>query len=170
MEYPILGTEPLPVEFANTLYGDFDCLGTPDLAAGWFAEMSLAPCDPTQARSLRNAVFALLSARAAGEELRAEAVEVVNAFAATSPTTLRLTGAGRTWSAAWVPVGPEVPLGRIATCAVELLTDGRELRRCAAPDCGLLFAPHHARRRFCHPTCSGRTRQSRYHRRNLETT
>jgi predicted RNA-binding Zn ribbon-like protein len=170
VEYPILGTEPLPVEFANTLYGDLDCLGTPELASGWFTEMSLGPCDPARARSLRDAVFTLFSAWAAGEELDPGAAEVVNAFAATSPTTLRLTGSGRTWSATWTPVGPEVPLGRIATCAVELLADARELRRCAAPDCGLLFAPHHARRRFCHPSCSGRTRQSRYYRRNLETT
>ncbi|WP_086824515.1 ABATE domain-containing protein [Allokutzneria sp. NRRL B-24872] len=159
MEYPILGTEPLPVEFANTLYGDFDCLGTPALAAGWFAEMGLEVADAGRARELRDAVRQLLS-----EEGDAGAVDVLNAFAAEAPSVLRLEGDRK---ARWVSTTDSV-LGRIATCAIELLVDGVVPRRCGAPDCGLMFVAQHARRRFCHPTCSGRTRQARYYRRQNE--
>lgn len=170
MEYPILGTEPLPVEFANTRYGGFDYLGTPELADGWFAEVGMAAPDPAAARELRDAVHRLLTATADGAALDPAAVETVNAFAAAAPTALALAGAGREWRARWVDAatGPAAVLGRIATCAVELLGGGPDLRRCAAPDCRVLFVPAHARRRFCHSSCSGRVRQARYYRRHLK--
>ncbi|GAA4441813.1 hypothetical protein GCM10023148_48990 [Actinokineospora soli] len=170
MEYPILGTEPLPVEFANTLYGGVDCLSTPELAAGWFAEIALAALAAGCARALRDAEHGLLDARSKGLPLDEAQVETVNAHAAAAPTALRLEPAGDGWESRWAETatGPAAVLGRIATCAVELLAGGAPLRRCAAPDCGVLFVPQHARRRFCHPTCSGRTRQARYHRRRTE--
>ena len=164
MEYPILGTEPLPVEFANTLYGGFDCLGTDELAAGWFAAMELGVVDAGRARVLRDAVFRLLAASADGQRWDRDAVAAVNGFAAEGPTALQLGEAGE---ARWVETttGSAAVLGRIATCSIELLAGGAPLRRCAAPDCRILFVPQHARRRFCHASCSGRMRQARYYRR-----
>ncbi|MCP3805115.1 CGNR zinc finger domain-containing protein [Allokutzneria sp. A3M-2-11 16] len=161
MEYPILGTEPLPVEFANTLYGGLDCLGTPELAAGWFAAMELEAAEPDRARELRDAVYRLLTEQS---ELDPDAVQTLNAFAAEVPSVLRLDSDGK---ARWVTTTSAV-LGRIATCAIELLVDGVVPRRCAAPDCGVLFVAQHGRRRFCHPSCSGRMRQARYYRRHLK--
>ena len=161
MEYPILGSEPLPVEFANTLYGEFDCLGTPELAAGWFAAMELEAPEPGRARELRDAIHRLLTEQ---RELDPDAVETLNAFAAEAPSVLRLDSDR---GARWVTTTSAV-LGRIATCAIELLAGGVVPRRCGAPDCDVLFVAQHGRRRFCHPSCSGRMRQARYYRRHLK--
>ncbi|MGW5053844.1 ABATE domain-containing protein [Actinokineospora sp. NPDC004072] len=160
MELPILGTEPVPVEFANTLH-DGDHLGTPELANRWFAAMALPPAEPAPARALRDAVRTLLTS-APSAPLDAAAVAVVNACAA--PGVLRL-GVDR--SARWVGTasGSAAVLGGIAAGAIELLAGRARVLPCPAPGCGLLFLQRHARRRFCHPACGHRDRQARYYRR-----
>ncbi|MGX7823541.1 CGNR zinc finger domain-containing protein [Actinokineospora sp. 24-640] len=177
VEFPILGTEPLPVEFANTLYGSGDTLTdflrTPEWTSLWFAEATPdpPPVSDARARALRDCVHRLLTAKADAHPLNPATVATLNTFAAAAPTTLALhqDGAGD-WSPTWTDTvtGEPALLGRIATCAIELLTgaDATNLRRCPAPDCGLLFVKNHSRRRFCHPSCGHRDRQARYYRRH----
>jgi predicted RNA-binding Zn ribbon-like protein len=171
MELPILGTEPLVVEFANTRYGGEDFLGTPELAALWFAAAGTrAVRDTAAARRLRDSVHALFTATVTATTAPAAAIAQVNATAAAAPRAPRLIRepggtfvAGSHTSA----TGDAALLGGLATACIEVLTDDRArlLRRCAAPDCCLFFVQHHRHRRYCHETCAHRDRQARYYRR-----
>jgi predicted RNA-binding Zn ribbon-like protein len=185
-EFPVLGTEPLSVELANTLYGAgaerFDFLRTARWVDGWFALVSSRHGLPpgaaamgrhaTGVRTLRDAVRRLLLAAVDGVAPARAALATVNGFAAAAPTYPRLD-----WPAGGVPVGHRrdttaggiAVLGRIAACCIELLAGPRagELRRCGGPGCTLLFVRNHPRRRWCHPSCGHRDRQARYYRRHL---
>lgn len=171
VELPILGTEPLIVELANTLYGAEDFLGTAELAALWFTTVGARPPrDPAAARALRDSVHALFMATVTATAPPSAAIAHVNAVAAAAATSPQLvrqpTGtfvAGRRATA----TGDASLLGDLATACIELLTDGRSrlLRRCEGPDCCLFFVQHHPRRRYCHESCAHRDRQARYYRR-----
>ena len=166
MEFPILGTEPLAVELANTLYGEGeDFLRTRELVGEWFALVGLPAVDALRARALRNGVHRLFTAAVDGTTPDRADVEVVNGF--TTPTRLELR-----WSADG-PVarhrdpttGGTAVLGWIAACAIELLAGPDALRRCTAPGCSMFFVRDHPRRRWCNPSCGHRDRQARYYRR-----
>ncbi|GAA1026096.1 hypothetical protein GCM10009557_02540 [Virgisporangium ochraceum] len=165
-ELPILGTEPLVVEYANTLHGG-DHLGAP-----WCAAAGVAPFrDIVAARSLRDGIHALFTAAATGAAPPYAAIALVNAVAAAAPTYPQLvpqpTG-GLAADRRDTTTGDRALLGSLATACVELLTDGRArlLRRCLTPDCHLFFLQHHPRRRYCHDSCAHRDRQARYYHRN----
>jgi predicted RNA-binding Zn ribbon-like protein len=185
-ELPILGTEPLAVELANTLYDSggeqTDFLRTARWIDQWFALVSgehglATPSaamgrDARRLRILRDSIYCLLSAVIDGRTPDQAAVDQVNGFAAAAPTRLRLD-----WAADGAPVsrwfdtttGSTAVLGRIATCCIELLAGPQAgaLRRCEGPGCSLLFVKNHSRRRWCHPSCGHRDRQARYYRRHL---
>lgn len=170
-ELPILGTEPLVVEFANTLYGDEDFLGTPELAGSWFTAAGVRPArDTAAARALRDSVHALFTATIDAAALPETAIAYVNTAAARAPTSPQLVrrpagdlAADRRGAAR----GDAALLGGLAGACIELLTDDRArlLRRCAGPGCCLFFVQHHKRRRYCHESCAHRDRQARYYRR-----
>lgn len=179
VDYPVLDTEPIAVEFANTAYGvgadRTDFLETAELIGGWFALVAPGATPPRElgrVRALRDAVRAVLSAAVDGAAPDPAAVDTVNAAAAAAPTVLRLE-----WATAGPPTarrsgtaeGSTATLGRIAIDCVELVTDpySTMLQSCASPDCSMLFVRRHRRRRFCHPTCGQRGRQARYYRRLL---
>ena len=173
VELPLLGTEPLVVEFANTLYGGQDFLGTTELATRWFTAAGAHPAhDTAAAKALRNSIHSLFAATVTGATPPAAAIMHVNAVAAQAPTSPRMvwhsTGAlvadSRRGAAA---TADAALLGSLATDCIELLTGGRTrlLRRCEAPDCCLFFVQHHPRRRYCHESCAHRDRQARYYRR-----
>jgi len=171
VELPILGTEPLVVEFANTLYGDNDFLGTAELAVLWFTTACAQPArDTAAARTLRDSIHTLFTATVTAAAPPATAIVHVNATAAEAPTSPQLvrqpTGAliARSRGTA---TGDAALLGGLATACIELLTDHRArlLRRCEGPDCCLFFVQHHPRRRYCHESCAHRDRQARYYRR-----
>lgn len=66
------------------------------------------------------------------------------------------------------PLGPRLAAG-FAHAALELLTGSgiRQVRRCDAPSCVMLFQARNPRRRWCTPTiCGNRARVARYHRRH----
>ncbi|MGC5009824.1 CGNR zinc finger domain-containing protein [Streptosporangium sp. DT93] len=184
-DFPILGTEPLAVELANTLYGSgnerIDFLRTARWIDEWFASVSTehgvtAPAamgrDAGRVRTLRDCVHSLLSAAVDGRTPDEASVERVNDFAASAPTHLRLD-----WTGAQGPVsrwrdtttGSTAVLGRIATCCIELLAgpEAGRVRRCQGPGCSMFFVKSHPRRRWCHPSCGHRDRQARYYRRHL---
>ncbi|WP_067814626.1 CGNR zinc finger domain-containing protein [Nocardia inohanensis] len=179
MEYPLLGTEPLAVEFANTRYEDggevVDFLATPELMAGWFAELDVVsrarvvPArDLGRLRELRDHVRAVLAALAEGTHPGAESIEAVNDCAAQAHSSIRME-----WPTDSTPrlltdsssTGTTRLLADLASETIALATDGSVLARCAGADCRMLFVRQHGRRRFCHSSCSQRARQARYQRR-----
>lgn len=171
IELPILGTEPLVVEFANTLYGTQDFLGTAALAALWFTAVGThAVRDTAAARALRDSVRALFTAAVTAAVPPRAAITHVNAAAAQAPTSAQLIAepAG-TFTAVshTAATGDAALLGALATACIDLLTDGRAqlLRHCEGPGCCLFFVQHHPRRRYCHQSCAHRDRQARYYRR-----
>lgn len=173
IEFPILGTEPIAVELANTLYGDgpADLIDTPKLVDEWFAAIG-QPARHTaararQARSLRDSVHALFSAAADATTPDPRTIAEVNRHAAGHPPALQLDwDRDGTRRARWATTGGD-HLSRIAADAVEVLTSpGGTLTRCTGPGCSMLFVRTHARRRFCHPSCGHRGRQARYYRRH----
>lgn len=170
MDFPILGSEPLPVELANTLYGDGeDFLRSRAWVAEWFARVGQPPVDADRARALRDGVHRLFTAAVERSTPDRADVEVVNSFV--TPTRLELD-----WSAGRpvarhrdTAAGGAAVLGRIAACAVELLAGPDVLRRCTAPGCSMFFVRDHPRRRWCHPSCGHRDRQARYYRRRRDS-
>jgi predicted RNA-binding Zn ribbon-like protein len=183
-EFPILGTEPIAVELANTRYGaePHDFLRTARLVDQWFAEIARhhdvpAPARHTTAeaarvRALRDHLHALFSASAENAVADPAAVAAVNRCVAAGPPALALTWTSEgTRRAGWTDTGAGVAavLGRIATNAIELLTAPDGIARCTGPGCSLVFVRTHARRRFCHPSCGHRDRQARYYRRTRST-
>ena len=171
VELPILGTEPLVVEFANTLYGGEDFLGTAELAMLWFTAAGAQPVrDTAAARALRDSIHMLFTARVTAAAPPATAIVHVNATAAQAPTSLQLVSQpteALVASSRGTATGDAALLGGLATACIELLTDDRArlLRRCEGPDCCLFFVQHHPRRRYCHESCAHRDRQARYYRR-----
>jgi predicted RNA-binding Zn ribbon-like protein len=181
-EFPFLGTEPIAVEFANTVYGiganTVDFFRTADLIEQWFAlvpAVSLTPSElghhAARIRALRDAIRIVLSAAADGRVPDQAAVHAVNSAAAAAPTISHMdwdSGCGPTARRLDITVGSTPVLGHIATCCIELVTDPRAgiVRRCEGPDCSLLFIRQHHRRRFCHSSCGHRDRQARYYRRH----
>ena len=172
-EFPILGTEPTTVEFANTRYGEgfgtapVDYLRTARLVDQWFAAVGRpgrhTAEDAARVRELRDHVHVLFAAAATGAVPSSEVIDGVNAFAAAAPPALVLSWGPR--RAVRVDAGTEVTavLAGLATDAIDLLTTGT-LAKCAG--CTLFFVRTHARRRWCHPTCGHRDRQARYYRRH----
>lgn len=168
IEYPLLG-EPPSMELANTDYGDgaFDFLGTEELVAGWLDAMGIDDRPASDVlRGLRDAAHGLFASVA--DELPPEPrhIEIVNRHARGARSAPQLQ-----WDHGWRSEVRtegscgEATLRALAEDAIALLGDGAAIRRCAAPDCTMLFVRQHHLRRFCHPTCSGRTRQAAYVRR-----
>lgn len=164
MDFPILGTEPLAVELANTLHGE-DFLRSRAWVALWFTRVGEAPVDAGPARTLRDSVHRLFTAAVEGGTPDRADIVVVNSFV--TPTRLELdwSGAGPVARHRETASGGAAVLGRIAACAVELLAGPDVLRRCTAPGCSMFFVRDHPRRRWCHPSCGHRDRQARYYRR-----
>jgi predicted RNA-binding Zn ribbon-like protein len=183
-DLPLLG-EPLPLEFANSLYGAgderIDFLDTTAAVRRWFQHPRLvsAPKLPTQIRrahagairELRDVVRHILRAALDGETPAPELVIALNQAAARAPLTARLSWDSNGPGASTRAKGPllDVLLGTIATETIALLSgpDRCLLRACTGPGCTLLFLQNHHRRRFCHPSCGHRDRQARYYRRTL---
>lgn len=176
-EFPVLGTEPLPVEFANTRYDGTDFLGTAGWVDLWFARMggdrvTAMGADARRVRVLRDGVREVLAAAVDGRPADREALDEVNRAASAAPTTLRLDQAADgtlTTRSIDTTTGATAVLGRLATCCIELVAGpaAGNLRRCDGPGCSLFFVKDHPRRRFCHPSCGHRDRQARYYRRRL---
>jgi predicted RNA-binding Zn ribbon-like protein len=179
VEFPILGTEPLPVELANTLHLDggeiTDFLATTDLVTAWFAAADGSPVAGSAAvpaRELRDCVRAVLTAAADGLVPDPGAVEALNRHAAGAARYPQLSWGADGAGLDWVDAGAGVTarLGRIAAATIELLARDPDVRRCPAPGCSMLFVRTHARRRFCHGSCGHRDRQARYYRRQRAKT
>jgi predicted RNA-binding Zn ribbon-like protein len=168
------GAPPLAVAFANTrrrrgaVYHDLLRSGA-DLAA-WAQREELPALGAEAAdarlddvRALRDEVFALLKATAAGEP--APPAGRTNAALRAVPLVPQLEPDGHT---RLQPAGPADPLdellARVAASALELAGGGPDaaLALCDAPSCGQFFLRHRRGQRWCSQACGTRARVARH--------
>ncbi|UJW31060.1 ABATE domain-containing protein [Saccharothrix sp. AJ9571] len=164
VELPLLG-ESASVEFANTLYGEFDFLADPETARSWVAEVAPGHIVPEGGLiELRNAVRRVFLAVSAGSALDLADVRLINQCAAAAPSVWQLTSGA---TAAQTRIGDRVLLATLAEDCVQVVAsaDVRPVRLCESDDCPLLFVRTHHRRRWCHNSCGHRARQAAYYRR-----
>ncbi len=123
-------------------------------------------------RRLRSALRDMIEALVDGRPVPQETVADLNFFMGSAPASsrLRLTGMGLCVQTHWHwEYGGNPRLAYIATQAAEFLSDPaqvRRLRRCANPDCSMIFIAVNPRRSWCTPSvCGNRVRVARHHRR-----
>ena len=121
------------MEFANTLYGDEDFLGTAELASLWFTTAGLQPArDLAAARALRDSIHALFTATVTAAAPPATAIAHVNAAAGRAPTSPQLVRqpTGASWrTRRGTATGDAALLGGLATAV------HRTAHRQTGPDC-----------------------------------
>jgi predicted RNA-binding Zn ribbon-like protein len=181
-DLPLIG-EPLPVEFANSLYvaGEqtIDFLATPELITMWFELAAtgvditdaIRPNDADEIRDLRDAIRVVLIDLAVDQPPTVGAVAKINLYASRAPWYLRLgSDSGGQLEVTRQHRGDAIDmlLGRIANETVELVSGPQRtlLRRCTGPGCAMLFVKNHHKRRWCQQSCGHRARQADYYRRS----
>lgn len=182
-----MGGEPLvALDLVDTLMTAVtpqqDLLAAADRSEAWWALQSArlpesATPDPAAARRLRAAIRDLFDAHLEGRAARPTSVEDVNAAAAWVPASPRLTYravSADPESALELEVttrwhteqGGNVALAFIAREAIGLLAVPGELarlRRCANPECSMLFLAETKRRQWCASNvCGNRVRVARH--------
>jgi predicted RNA-binding Zn ribbon-like protein len=144
------------------------------LARWWELQVDRLPAGPipdgTSVRRLRAAVRDVLDAHLAGRMPQATSIEDLNAATAAAPASLRLvqTDDGLHAETRWhTEYGGNAGLASIARETIELMADPERLallRRCANPNCSMLFLAEHKRRQFCVGSiCGNRTRVARHY-------
>ncbi len=179
--FPV-GADPLvAVDLADTLITAVDppqdLIEDDERAAAWWAlEAPRLPSAATPSavalRSLRTPVRDLLDALVAGRTPSTGSIADLNAAAASVPSSPRLVvadgvlEAGRRWH---LEYGGNPGLAMIATELIAFLTDPAKvarLRRCANPQCSMLFQAENKRRVWCTANlCGNRARVARHYER-----
>ncbi|MET9502678.1 CGNR zinc finger domain-containing protein [Streptomyces sp. NPDC006622] len=118
--------------------------------------------DVEQAVRVREAVYALVTARLRGERYDDEALAVVNGAAARPSASPQLTASGR-----WTEATPAEALAAVARHAVELLggTEAALLKECGDPECTRVYPDRSrgARRQWCGmEPCGNRVKAAAY--------
>jgi predicted RNA-binding Zn ribbon-like protein len=128
--------------------------------------------DIRDVRRLRSALRQTIEALVDGAPVPRAAVEDLNFFMQSAPTSTRLvlTGTGLGRRTVWHPEhGGNPRLAFIAAQAAEFLSDPAQvsrLRRCANPVCSMIFIAVNPRRSWCAPgVCGNRARVARHYRR-----
>lgn len=177
-----MGAEPsIALDLADTLVTvtepPTDLIGEPARAVQWWqlqaGRLPIGPApDLVATRRLRGAIRDLLDSYLAHRPPQPTSMEDVNAAAASVPTTPRLVVDGNRFShqTRWhTEYGGNAALATIAADAIILITDPdkqRALRRCANPDCSMLFLATNKRRIWCTPNiCGNRARVARHYER-----
>lgn len=175
-----MGAEPLvALDLADTLILVTDPVT--DLIASaeqherwWQLQAGRLPSGPAPAagatRRLRAALRSLFDADLAGRAPDPAMIEDLNATAASVPTSPRLEGWGdraHTGTRWHTEAAGDPALAAIAGEAVRLLGDPRRralLRRCANPECSMLFLAENKRRVWCTANlCGNRARVARHY-------
>ncbi|GIG56880.1 hypothetical protein Lfu02_12520 [Longispora fulva] len=167
-------SEPLAVEYANTLYavrGDLrEGLDTAAALTAWLREHAVADLDAADLApfvALRDAVRDLARAVVTDQPAPREALETLNASAARAPRwpTLHADGQVVERTAA---APDQAALATLARAAVDLFAgpDRALLRACGGPGCVLFFVKRPPRREWCSASCGNRARVGRYYRRH----
>ncbi|BAN32307.1 hypothetical protein BB737_04180 [Mycobacterium avium subsp. hominissuis] len=185
--FPMGGEPSISVDLADTLVTvtqpATDLLSDPDQLRRWWQlqESRLPPGapipDPTATRRLRHAVRDAFDAHLEHRVPPTESLDDINAAAAAAPvsTRLDLIATELQRSVRWhVEYGGNPALAATATDAITVLTDPRyrdQLRRCANPDCSMLFLATNPRRSWCTANiCGNRARVARHYHRRTHTT
>jgi predicted RNA-binding Zn ribbon-like protein len=126
----------------------------------------LTEADLAEARSLREGIYRLVTARIRGARLPARDVAAVNAAARRPCRTPRLSAEG---GLRWDDREPlTAALSAVARDAIELIggPQADRLRECAAPDCAFLFVDtsRSGARRWCAASRCGNREHVRKHR------
>lgn len=129
-----------------------------------------------RARALRESIYRVFSARAAGADPAVEDVEGLNEALAEAGRLRRVVRGSSGWVWTW-DVGDEPlawPLWPVAHSAGELLTEGdvERIKECRGNDCNWLFydVSKNRSRRWCEmKDCGNREKQRRHRRRNADT-
>jgi predicted RNA-binding Zn ribbon-like protein len=152
-----------------------DLIETPEqLASWWSLQEARLPAGPIPAgiavRRLRAAVRDVLDSHLAGRTPSATSVDDLNAAVAGAPQSLRMVTSsdGLQAETRWHPeFGGNAALAMMARETIELMTDPARLetlRRCANPNCSMLFLAEHKRRQWCIGSrCGNRTRVARHY-------
>jgi predicted RNA-binding Zn ribbon-like protein len=141
-------------------YAVFEILHEPGDLGEWLAQPPLAAVmtvpvtarDLTAAKALRQAIWDVAHARAAGRPLPAGAVATINRAAAAAPLVPELAAGGTTarWAA---PVRATQALSTLARETIELLSGplSARIRECASDNCPLVFvdSSRPGARRWC---------------------
>lgn len=177
-----MGGEPLvALDLVDTLMTaadpPVDLLDSDERAAAWWSleggRLPEGPFPPLAAtRRLRTALRDLFDSELEGRQARAESLDDVNAAAAAVPTSPRVvaTEDGLRVRTRWhTEHGGNAAFAAIAREAIELLADPgrlRRLRRCANPECSMLFLAETTRRQWCASNiCGNRARVARHYER-----
>lgn len=184
----IVGGEPLAVELADTvvtvteppadlLVDEEACRRFWHLQAGRLPEGWAVP-SLAATRQLRDAIRTLLDSALQGDvggRVDRAALQTVNSMSARAQaiTELRLAGKELLSVESWkARKADDLAIAAAARSAIEILTepaDLQRLRRCANPNCSMLFINGDTRRRWCTPNiCGNRTRVARHYQRHRE--
>lgn len=149
-----------------------DLLETPEQREAWWAlQASRLPARPlpkaTAVRRLRAAIRDVLDARLEQRSPARSSIDDINAASAAAPSSLRLLPEGEV-ETRWHPeYGGNAALAAIAREVIELMGDAERLstlRRCANPNCSMLFLAERSRRQWCiGSVCGNRTRVARHY-------
>jgi predicted RNA-binding Zn ribbon-like protein len=126
-----------------------------------------------RACELRETLYQIFGAQAAGAEPGGEAADRLNRVLAPALERLRLAGAEGGWSWTWAAREDlERPLWRVAWSAAQLLTSGElaRLKRCANERCGWVFLDRsrNQARRWCDMrVCGNNEKARRFYRRRV---
>ncbi len=166
---------PPAVDLANTILltgsGPVDLLASDEELAAWVDVESARLPDArsaigrlTDVRRLRDAVYALLHARARQSVPPSAALDAVNEASAAAPVVRVLDGdlVARDdvlGSSSW-----DRFRGAVGRSAVEVAAAG-SLAECGAPSCGMLFLPTSGKQTWCSAACGNRARVARHLRR-----
>jgi predicted RNA-binding Zn ribbon-like protein len=136
------------------------------LAAGLGTSTSLTEHDVLETRSLREAIYRLMTARITSQRLPPGDIAIVNAAAGRPCRAPRLGPAGQL---DWAPAEPlSAALSAIARDAIDLISGANadRIRECAAPDCAFLFldTSRPGTRRWCAMNRCGNREHVRRHR------
>ncbi|MGP3757118.1 Conserved protein containing a Zn-ribbon-like motif, possibly RNA-binding [Streptomyces sp. LamerLS-316] len=168
------------LDFAATLRARrsarFEMFVTPERLGAWYEESGVVDAitpgedgDVQQARAVREAVYALVTARRLGEEFGADALAVVNEAARRPSAVPQLTRAGRRTVAT-----PEQALSTVARLAVELLSgpDVPLMKECGNPECTRVYIDRSRgmRRQWCGmDSCGNKIKAAAYRARKKST-
>lgn len=180
-DLPLLGETP-SIELANTRYGQDDWaldFLEDEVLPLWLAhspnattQKALGRSGVTSLRSLRDSLFDLFDAAVVGRVPAESSLRAIDQHhGACKPASLVWKDDRPALQTRWTGSLRAQYLAAFARDAREVATGARwsAIRRCAAPDCTMLFLQQHRRRRFCYPGCSQRVRQAAYYLRKRET-
>jgi predicted RNA-binding Zn ribbon-like protein len=181
--FPLIG-EPLALDLVNTCPhtpdGPVDLLATRAGLAAWLdAQAERLPSPPTHLSdgdvgrvvALRDHLAIAIEHARRSQRPPQSSLNALTDAQKGAPAWHLLTWNGQAVTATPQRTGDAADrlLAALAYAATDLLTDRRvtSIRRCAGPDCAILFLPDNPRRQWCSPTlCGNRVRVARYYQRH----